>query len=154
MFARSMNRAEPIARPSAVLVIVALVLIQTYRVTALDLAKNALGTTGSQAWFVPALADFGFGITAPFVGYALLRLTGLGVWVAGIVWLALSLFDFVGGLATNLALGPPAELGVSASDATIVLLGWIALDIVALVLLSSAAVRAYYLGPRARPADG
>ena len=148
-----MNHSEPIARPGSILVIVGIVLIQTYRVTALDIAQNALATTGSQPWFVPALADFAFGITAPFVAFALLRLTGLGVWVGGIVWLALSLFDFVAGLATNLAAGPPAEFGVSASDATTVLLGWIALDVVALALLGRAAVRAYYLGPRARPSD-
>ena len=149
-----MNRADPIARPGAIVAIVGLVLIQTYRVSAFDLARNALASPGSQAWFVPALADFGFGITAPLVGFALLRLTGLGVWVGGIVWLALSLFDFLGGLATNLAIGPPAELGVSASDATAVLIAWIALDVLALALLSRAAVRTHYLCPRARPADG
>jgi hypothetical protein len=76
-----------------------------------------------------------------------LRLTGLGVWVAGIVWLSLSLFDFVAGLATNLAVGPPAEFGITASDATTVLFGWIALDVVALALLGRPGVRAYYLGP-------
>jgi hypothetical protein len=154
MDARSVTHATPLARPGAIVAIAALVLVQTYRVSALDLAQSALTTTGSQPWFVPALADFGFGITAPFVGFALLRLTGLGVWVGGIVWLALSLFDFVDGFATNLAVGPPAQLGVSAGDATTVLLGWIALDIVALALLGRAAVRAHYLVSRARPSDG
>jgi hypothetical protein len=148
------NRPTPRIRPAAVVAVVALVLIQTYRVSAFGLAQDALANTSSQPWFVPALADFGFGVTAPIVGFALLRLTGLGVWVGGVVWLALSMFDFVDGLATNLAIGPPAAFGISASDATIVLLGWIALDVVALVLLGGAGVRGYYLGIRTRTADG
>jgi hypothetical protein len=139
------------ARPPAVVVIVALVLIQTYRVAALGVAQDALAASGSQAWFFPGLADFAFGITAPFMGLVLFQLTGLGVWVGGLVWLSLSLFDFVDGFATNLAVGPPPGIGASASDAAVVLLVWIAVDVVALALLSQSVVRRYYLQPGTVP---
>jgi hypothetical protein len=132
-------------RPVAIVVIVALVLIQTYRVAALGVAQDALTATGSSAWFVPGLADFAFGMTAPFVGLLLYQLRGLGVWAGGLVWLSLSLFDFADGFATNLAVGPPPGLGASASDAAVVLLIWIAVDIVALALLCRPVVRAHYL---------
>ncbi len=140
------------ARPAAVVVIVALVLIQTYRVAALGVAQDALAAGGSPAWFFPGLADFAFGITAPFVALALFQLTGLGVWVGGLVWVSLSLFDFVDGFATNLAVGPPPGVGASASDAAVVLLIWIAIDVVAMALLTLAVVRRYYLQPGHVPA--
>ena len=108
-------------------------------------AQDSLAASGSQAWFFPGLADFAFGMTAPFVGLVLFQLTGLGVWVGGLVWLSLSLFDFVDGFATNLAVGPPPGLGGSPSEAAIVLLIWIVIDVVALALLSRPMVRGYYL---------
>jgi hypothetical protein len=132
-------------RPPAIVVIVALVLIQTYRVAALGVAQDALAASGSQAWFFPGLADFAFGVTAPFVGLLLYQLPGLGIWAGGLVWLSLSLFDFVDGFATNLAVGPPPGLGASPSDAAVVLLIWIAVDVVALALLCRPVARAYYL---------
>ena len=141
---------SPGDRPAAIVVIVALVLIQAYRVAALGVAQDALAASGSQAWFFPGLADFAFGMTAPFVGLVLFQLTGLGVWVGGLVWLSLSLFDFVDGFATNLAIGPPPGIGASPSDAAVALLIWIVIDVVALGLLSRSMVRGYYL----RPAQG
>jgi hypothetical protein len=132
-------------RPAAIVVIVVLVLIQAYRVAALGVAQDALAVGGSQAWFFPGLADFAFGMTAPFVGLILYQLPGLGVWVGGLVWLSLSLFDFVDGFATNLVVGPPPGVGASPSDAAIVLLIWIAVDVVALALLCRPVVRAHYL---------
>jgi len=132
-------------RPAAIVVIVALVLIQTYRVAALGVAQDALTASGSPAWFFPGLADFAFGMTAPFVGLLLYQLAGLGVWVGGLVWLSLSLFDFIDGFATNLAVGPPPGLGASPSDAAVVLLIWIAIDVVAIALLCRPIVRAYFV---------
>jgi len=132
-------------RPAAIVVIVALVLIQTYRVAALGVAQDALTASGSSAWFFPGLADFAFGMTAPFVGLLLYQLPRLGVWAGGLVWLSLSLFDFIDGFATNLAVGPPPGLGASPSDAAVVLLIWIAIDVVAIALLCRPIVRAYFV---------
>jgi hypothetical protein len=127
-----------------ILALCAIVLVQTVRVAGLDVAQQSLDGS-APAWLFPALADTAFGLTAPFIALALWRRTGLAVWALGLVWLSLSLFDFVNGLASNLAFGPPASLGASADEATFVLLAWIALDVAAIALLVGPALLAHYL---------
>ncbi len=138
-------REQPVTRPSALVVVCCLVLVQTFRIAALGVALDPLNSPAAGAWFFPALADFAFGITAPVMALALWRLTGLGVWVGGIVWLSLSLFDFVGGLVINLAIGPPGGLDLTATEATTSLVAWIVVDVAALALLTRPPLRRHFL---------
>ena len=64
--------------------------------------------------------------------------------VLGIVWLALSFFDYLDGLATAIKFGPPtAEMG--SGPAVIWFLGWLAINVIAFALITHNSVRIYYL---------
>src|SRR5262245_41677281 len=123
-------------RPTSITVICVLAILQVYRIIAYPYAQGA--------WFFPASADVFFGITAPLVAFALWRRIGLGIWTIGIVWLALSFFDYVDGLATAITFGPPtAEMG--SGPAIVWFLGWLAVNVIALALLARNGVRSYFL---------
>lgn len=124
-----------------VLVVCVLALIQVYRISAYSTAQAALTGGAAAPWFFPAFADVFFGITAPVVAVILWRKIGLGVWVGGIVWLALSFFDFVDGLTTTIMVGPPGNASVSSAYLFVWFLAWLLVDVIAFTLLTHKSVR-------------
>lgn len=132
-------------KSKAVLAVSVLVLIQIYRISAYSTAQAAFTGVIAAPWFFPAFADVFFGITAPFVAFVLWRKTGLGVWVGGIVWLALSFFDFVDGLTTAITVGPPSNAPISSAFTIAWFIAWLVVDVIALVLLTRKSVRVHYL---------
>jgi hypothetical protein len=80
------------------------------------------------------------------VAFTLWRWKGLGIWVAGIVWLSLSFFDFLDGLTTTITFGAPTNLAISSAAAIAWFIAWLVVDVIAIGLLIGKSVRSRYLG--------
>ena len=132
----------------SVIVVCVIVLIQVYRISAYSTAQAAITGSAAAPWFFPAFADVFFGITAPLVAFILWRKTGLGVWVVGIVWLALSFFDFVDGLTTAITVGPPGNASVSSAYIIVWFLAWLLVDVIAFTLLTRKSAQLHLLQPQ------
>lgn len=126
------------------IIISILLLAQMYRVLAYSTAKAALTGSVAASWAFPAMADVAFGITAPLIVFMLWRKTGLDVWVVGVVWFALSIFDYIDGLTVGITVGPPVA---KMSETYLIswFLSWILANIIALVLLTRKSMRSHYL---------
>ena len=125
-----------------------LALVQTIRVSAVQLAQDVLAGREAAAWLFPSLVDIVVGVTAPFVAYALWRRRGLGVWVAAIVWFAISISDHLDALTTAfVSTIPPMFPQDRASVAAFLLFGVIT-EALAIVWLTRDRTRSRYLGPR------
>ncbi len=133
------------ARSRSVVAVCILILIQVYRISAFSFAQGALAGSVNDAWFFPAAADVLFGITAPFMAYALWRRIGLAVWVVGLGWLSLSFFDFLDGLAAATTVGPPGDAPISTAFTIAWFAGWLVVDAIALTLLTGKSARQHYI---------
>src|SRR5574341_1214564 len=86
----------------AIITIAVWALIQMTRLTAFSITQSVLARIDSTAWLYPAYVDMLIGITAPFVAFVLWRRTGIGVWVAVLIWFTISLFDHMDAIAAAL----------------------------------------------------
>ena len=136
------------ARPRVAIIVIAVwIFLQMIRITAFSLVQSVLAGTDAAAWLYPAFVDIFVGITAPFVAFALWRKTGLAVWVAAIVWFAISIFDHMDAMTASLTTQIPASMpgGGNVSITVMVLLVLTILDVIALTVLTRKKMRSYYL---------
>ena len=142
---------ETSTRPRvAIVLLVAWVLIQTTRLGAFTLAQSVLAGAEADAWLFPAFVDVFVGITAPFLAFALWKKTGLGVWVAALIWFAISLMDHFDAITAAFvtASNIPQSLGGTLVQALTVLLLLTLIDIIAVFALTGRKLKSYYLAPR------
>ena len=123
---------------------------QTIRLVGFPLAQDALTGRASPAWLYPAITDVVVGLMAPIVAFAVWRRKGLGVWVLGIVFFAVSIVDHMDAVAAALTTPiPPAPLLFNPPVATVVPLVVISvIDAVAIAVLGTARMRSYLHVPQ------
>ena len=120
-------------------------LFQTIRLVGFFLAQNALAGSASPAWLYPAMTDVVVGIMAPIVTAALWRRKGLGVWVFGIVFFAISIVDHLDAVTAALTTPIPSAPLLFPSVVTTagLLIAISIIDAVAIAVLASAKMRSY-----------
>ena len=125
--------------------VVAWAVFQTIRLVGFPLAQDALAGRASPAWLYPAITDVVVGLLAPIVAFAVWRMKGLGVWVFGIVFFAISIVDHMDAVTAALTTPIPAAPLLSPSPvATAVQLTVISvIDAVAIAVLGTARMRSY-----------
>ena len=125
-------------------------LFQAIRLVGFFLAQNALAGRASPAWLYPAMTDVVVGIMAPIVAFAVWRLKGLGVWVFGIVFFAISIVDYLDAVTAALTTPiPSAPLLFPSVVTTAGLLIVISvIDAVAIAALGTAKMRSYLHVPQ------
>ena len=125
-------------------------LFQTIRLVGLSLAQDALAGIASPAWLYPALTDAAIGLMAPFVTFALFRRKGLGAWVSGIVFFAISIVDHMDAATAALTTPiPPAPLLFNPPIATVAAMVVISIiDALAIAGLGTARIRSYLRIPK------
>lgn len=123
---------------------------QTIRLVGFSLAQNALAGGASPAWLYPAITDVVVGLMAPIVAFAVWRRKGLGVWVFGIVFFAVSIVDHMDAVTAALTTPiPHAILLFNPPVATVVPLVVISvIDAVAIAVLWTASMRSYLHVPQ------
>ena len=123
---------------------------QTIRLVGFPLAQDALAGRASPAWLYPAITDVVVGLMAPIVAFAVWRRKGLGVWVLGVVFFAISIVDHLDAVTAALTTPiPPAPLLFNPPVATVVALTVISvIDAVAIAVLGNARMRSYLHVPQ------
>ncbi len=123
---------------------------QTIRLVGFPLAQDALAGRASPAWLYPAITDVVIGLMAPIVAFAVWRMKGLGVWVFGIVFFAISIVDHMDAVTAALTTPiPPAPLLSPSPVATAVQLTVISvIDAVAIAVLVTARMRSHLHVPQ------
>ena len=132
-------------------------LFQTIRLVGFSLAQDALAGSASPAWLYPAITDVVVGLMAPIVAFAVWRKKGLGVWVFGIVFFAISIVDHMDAVTAALTTPiPSAALLFNPPVVTVVLLTVISvIDAVAIAVLGTARMRSHLHVPQQlRPGSG
>ena len=130
--------------------VVAWAAFQTIRLVGFSLAQNALAGGASPAWLYPAITDVVVGLMAPIVAFAVWRRKGLGVWVFGIVFFAVSIVDHMDAVTAALTTPIPAAPLLSPSPVTtaVELTVISVIDAVAIAVLGTARMRSYlYVHP-------
>lgn len=145
-----MNTAQtmPVPKPKTIVTLIALLaLFQFIRVFALSLIQGVLSGQYSDAWLFPAMTDVVIGVSAIFVAYALWRMRGLAVWTVGIVWFIISISDHLDAMtvAVNTTEALPPGFPPTPTATVIMLAVMSALEIAALIALTSGKLRAFYL---------
>jgi hypothetical protein len=119
---------------------------QMPRFIAIPLIGDVLDGLDSPAWLYPAILDVIVAASAPFVMYLLWSQRNLRDWVAGIVFLVVSILDHGGSVSADfLTETPKIYGGEEGPDPMIVSSAQGAIDILVLWLLTRANVRNYYL---------
>ena len=120
-------------------------LFQTIRLVGFSLAQDALAGSASPAWLYPAITDAAIGIMAPIVTFAVLRMKGLGVWVFGIVFFAISIVDHMDAATAALTTPiPTAPLLFNPPVATVAAMVVISvIDAIAIAVLGTARMRSH-----------
>ena len=142
------NAVKSGVRPRLPLIIlVAWALFQIPRFGAIPIISNVLAGIDPAAWLFPAIGDIVIATAAPFVAFAIWRKTGLGVWVATLIWLSLSVFDHMSTIAAALTTPAPQIFGgggISVSNAAFPFFQAV-IDAVLLILLTRGNMKAYFL---------
>lgn len=134
-------------RPNLAIILIAIwALIQVVRITAYPLTQSVLAGQDADAWLYPAFVDIFIGVTAPFIAFFIWKKTGLGFWVTIITWFTISIFDHLDATTAALTTQIPKSLSMGSASGTVTfLLIMTALDIIALVTLTSAKMKSHYL---------
>ena len=125
-----------------------LALVQTIRVSAVQLAQDVLASREPAAWLFPAFVDIFVGVTAPFVAYALWKRRGLGVWVTAIVWFTISISDHLDALTTAFVSTIPPMFPQDRTSVAAFLFFGVITEALAIVWLTRDGTRSHYLGRR------
>lgn len=128
-----------------VIFLAAWTLFQTIRLVGFSLAQDALAGSASPAWLYPAITDAAIGIMAPIVTFAVLRMKGLGAWVFGIVFFAISIVDHMDAATAALTTPiPNAPLLFNPPVATVAAMVVISvIDAIAIAVLGTARMRSH-----------
>lgn len=127
-------------------IIIAWVILQLPRLIAVPLIQDVLAGIDSPAWMFPAILDIVVAVAAPFVAFAFWRKRGLAVWVIAIIFFTVSIIDHMDSITAGLLTETPIVFQGVGTDPAIVSGSQMALDIVALVLLTRPKIMSYYLG--------
>jgi hypothetical protein len=128
----------------AIILVGLLALFQITRVSAFPIIQDALSGANAEAWLFPAMMDVFIGVCALFVALGVWRGKGLLVWIAAIVFFALSISDHFDAMATLLTTKGPNPATMNSSTISMLVVMSL-VEAAAIWALASKSMRAYYL---------